>query len=225
MAKTYFEEKGTELLAVLGISKAELARKMGIHRQNVNTLFRTRNIGTIFKAAQVLNVPVELLIGYTSEPDSITDENQVIEELEPVAFSPFGGVYDCFRNKPKEAFWFLIDHQDGDLRGVFHREEIGDIDLIWGDKQSGICHILLKHINHKDYPTVSAMINGITDLINLGKAESLTSDKLVVRKDGYVGIIRRNYRIEGKKPEPKNWVLTAYNKDSSDTTQAPPDTD
>jgi len=225
MTKLYFEEKGAKLLADLGISKAEFARRMDIHRQNVNSLFRTKNLATIFKASQVLKVPFELLIGYTSEPDFIPENYPVLETLEPIGFSPFGAVYDSFRGKPRDAFWFLIDHQNGDLRGVFHRKEIGDIDLVWGDKHSGICHILLKHINHKDYPTVSEMIDGLSELITQGKADSLTTDKLVLRKDGYMGIIRRNYRIKGKKPESKNWVLTAYNKESSDTTQAPPGTD
>ena len=41
-------------------------------------------------------------------------------------------------------------------------------------------------------------------------------------RNGYQVIIRKNYRINGKKLETKNWVLTAYSKESSDTTQAPP---
>ena len=66
--KIYFEEKGQQLLSELGITKSEFARRMGIQRQNVNVLFKTRNIDTIARAAEVLGVPFGLLVGYVEEP-------------------------------------------------------------------------------------------------------------------------------------------------------------
>lgn len=69
MEKIYFEEKGAELLKRIGMTKAEFARKMGIQRQNVNVLFKTHNIEVIRHAAEVMNVPFELLIAYPNEPD------------------------------------------------------------------------------------------------------------------------------------------------------------
>ena len=52
-----------------GITKAEFARRMGIQRQNVNVLFQTNNMEIIARAADVLEVPLALLVGYVSEPD------------------------------------------------------------------------------------------------------------------------------------------------------------
>ena len=69
MKGIYFEEKGLSLLSLRGISKAEFARRMGIQRQNVNVLFKTNNLEIIAKAADVLNVPLSLLIGYVEEQD------------------------------------------------------------------------------------------------------------------------------------------------------------
>ena len=69
MKGIYFEEKGLSLLSLRGISKAEFARRMGIQRQNVNVLFRTNNLEIIARAAQVLDVPLSLLIGYVEEQD------------------------------------------------------------------------------------------------------------------------------------------------------------
>ena len=117
----------------------------------------------------------------------------------------------------------MIDHQDGDLLGVFSRIEIGDIDLVWGDNNCGVKHIILKHINDKDFATVNSMIDSVTDIIQNGVLEFENRDKVVLKKDGFVVVVRKNYRINGKKPEPKNWILTAYSKESSDTTKAPPD--
>ena len=42
---------------------------MGIRKQNVKSLFKSKNLETIRKAASVMNVPFELLIGYVEEPD------------------------------------------------------------------------------------------------------------------------------------------------------------
>ena len=69
MKGIYFEEKGLALLEQRGISKSEFARRMGIQRQNVNVLFKTNNLETIARAAEVLEVPLALLVGYVDEPD------------------------------------------------------------------------------------------------------------------------------------------------------------
>ena len=69
MKGIYFEEKGIELLDKLGVKKAEFARRMGIQRQNVNVLFKTNNIEIIARAAEVLGVPLALLVGYVEEPE------------------------------------------------------------------------------------------------------------------------------------------------------------
>ena len=69
MKGIYFEEKGIELLEKLGLSKSEFARRMGIQRQNVNALFKTNNLEIIARAADVLNVPFAMLVGYVEEPD------------------------------------------------------------------------------------------------------------------------------------------------------------
>ena len=54
------------------MSKSEFARQMGIRKQNVNVLFKSKNLVTIRKAADVLGVPFSMLVGYTEEPDLYT---------------------------------------------------------------------------------------------------------------------------------------------------------
>lgn len=70
MTAIYFEVKGETLLDELGISKAEFARRMGIKRQNVKTLFKSKDLRTILKAAEVLGMPWQLLVGYVEMPDT-----------------------------------------------------------------------------------------------------------------------------------------------------------
>ena len=69
MKGIYFEEKGLLLLGNLGITKAEFARRMGIQRHNVNALFKSNNLEIIARAADVLDVPLALLVGYVEEPN------------------------------------------------------------------------------------------------------------------------------------------------------------
>lgn len=92
MDKLYFEAKGEELLKRLGIRKAEFARRMGIQRQNVNALFKSKDLLTIHKAADVLAVPWEMLAGYAEEPDISAMPMMVSEECSDVIvdFVPVG---------------------------------------------------------------------------------------------------------------------------------------
>jgi transcriptional regulator with XRE-family HTH domain len=69
MNQIYFEAKGEALLKRIGMSKSEFARQMGIRKQNVKALFKTKNLETIYKAATVMGVPFEMLVGYIDEPD------------------------------------------------------------------------------------------------------------------------------------------------------------
>lgn len=69
MKGIYFEEKGEMLLEHIGMTKAEFARRMGIQRQNVNVLFKTNNLETIARAADILEVPLALLLSFVDEPD------------------------------------------------------------------------------------------------------------------------------------------------------------
>ena len=69
MNQIYFEAKGEALLERIGMTKSEFARRMGIRKQNVKTLFKSKNLETIYKAASVMGVPFEMLVGYIEEPE------------------------------------------------------------------------------------------------------------------------------------------------------------
>ena len=71
MNQIYFEANGEAMLERIGMTKSEFARQMGIRKQNVKALFRTKNLETIYRAAMVLDVPFEMLVGYVREPDLI----------------------------------------------------------------------------------------------------------------------------------------------------------
>ena len=69
MDQIYFETRGEALLEQIGMTKSEFARRMGIRKQNVKSLFKSKNLDTIYKASEVLGVPFEMLVGYVEELD------------------------------------------------------------------------------------------------------------------------------------------------------------
>lgn len=69
MNQTVFEARGEELIALAGMTKAEFARRMGIQRQNVKSLFHSPKLETVYRVSIVLKLPVEYLIGYVNPID------------------------------------------------------------------------------------------------------------------------------------------------------------
>lgn len=168
----------------------------------------------------------------------IEAETPTIEDAEPIGTGVFGNIYNQFKGKVKEAFNFLMHHKSGDLLGVFHRDDVGDIDLVWGDRKTnqGLDHIIDKHIEqHHDFTSVEDAMNKIDDIINNGTINEKKSkwDKVVIEKDGMAVVIRKNVRDNKGVvlDENKNWIVTAFDGNykqgekknaSSDTTLATP---
>lgn len=64
----------------------------------------------------------------------------------------FGPIYTQFEGKPKEAIKHLKKTQKGECPKALHRDDIGFIDIVWGEvtdpvkhKGYGLSHIIDKH--------------------------------------------------------------------------------
>ena len=153
-----------------------------------------------------------------AESDKEEAEKQMDdEEPKPVGSGVFGNIYNQFKGKVKEAFDFLMKHKGGDLLGVFHRKDVGDIDLVWGDENGGLAHILNKHVGEgKSFANVDEAMSHIQNIVETGKNDFEDGDKIVFRKGSELVTVRKNFREGGKKIADKNWVLTAYDKEAAD---------
>lgn len=132
-------------------------------------------------------------------------ETPTIEDAEPIGTGAFGNIYNQFKGKVNEAFNFLLSHKSGDLLGVFHRDDVGDIDLVWGNEKIGLAHILGKHVGEgKDFETPDDAIAIIENVINSGRIFQNNENRYTLMLDG-VGVgIRKSF--DGEK---KNWIVTA----------------
>ena len=127
MKGIYFEEKGIELLASRGMTKAEFARRMGSQRQNVNAIFRTNNLEIIARAADVLEVPLALLVGYIHEPElndvpfTEGEEPENSEDILPEDVPMGDSVEDRrVRNRLVRKFYYQWTQKNPDKK-VFNR--------------------------------------------------------------------------------------------------------
>lgn len=146
-------------------------------------------------------------------PDGATQEG-ASGEVRPIGKGFFGNIYDQFKGKVKEAFDFLVNHKEGDLLGVFHRDGIGSIDLVWGNDNGGLKHIIKRHIEEQnDFSDVSEIQSAINDAISNGDIVRGNEDKIVLQTDRYKVSINKQYRDEnGNVIERKNWIVTAFDK-------------
>lgn len=156
------------------------------------------------------------------------------EEPQPIGRGFFGNIYDQFKGKVKEAFDFLVSHKSGDLLGVFHDDELGDIDLVWGSKESnaGLEHIIDKHVGKgRDFGTVEDVQKAIQEIIANGKKIKGRWDKVTFDLNGRRVVVSKNVRNSKGEivDKNKNWVVTSFDdsipksqkKQSASTAVAP----
>ena len=140
-----------------------------------------------------------------------------VEKLKPIGKGAFGDVYNQFQGNAQEAFAFLKEKRSGDILGVFRRDDVGNIDVVWGDKGGGLSHIIDKHVGEeKSFSSVDEAAKVIDDIIKTGDKAFENGDKIVFKKGSKLVTIRKNVRENGKKIADKNWVLTAYDELSAD---------
>lgn len=143
------------------------------------------------------------------EPVNVQPQMEA-EEIAPVGKNRFGNIFEQFRGKVKDAFEFLIKRQEGYLRGVFHREDLGDIDLAWGAAPTrysgyGLSHIIKKHIETLgDFESLEDAERIIADVIENGTAEQALNDPDLIY------IQKGDYRVVVANNEEGNWVLSAF---------------
>ena len=153
----------------------------------------------------------------TAETESAKEEAEKRmddEEPKPVGSGVFGNIYNQFKGKVKEAFDFLMKHKGGDLLGVFHRKDVGDIDLVWGDHGGGLAHIIRRHIiEQNDFKNVDEIQKVIEDVIRNGLIVRENKDKINIEYNGYRVSIKKTIRdSKGNVVENKNWIVTAFDK-------------
>ncbi|MCP3737099.1 DUF3519 domain-containing protein, partial [Helicobacter pylori] len=135
--------------------------------------------------------------------------------------SEWGSNYSEFKNDGLGAINKLLETKKGFVAGAFYKEGLGDIDLVWGNKDYGLEHILKRRESDAIDKGMSKeeakkyaleIINNIPNIISNGK---LSKDDL-----GRLKIEFKNQRVglnDSWKGETLNnrWVITSYELNQS----------
>ncbi|EPZ1884486.1 PBECR2 nuclease fold domain-containing protein, partial [Campylobacter upsaliensis] len=149
--------------------------------------------------------------------DSIAQTRQYLEDtfnIKPL--KEFGTNYAEFYRDGKGAVEKLLKEAEdfkqrgekgefkGQVAGAFYKEGLGEIDLVWGDENFGLRHIIDKHGD--EFEDIAAELDEIIAKGVLEKGEH----RYFIKHNDYKGMIALDYK--GK--ESNAWILTLY-KDKS----------
>ncbi|EKB9601527.1 hypothetical protein OOV31_001792, partial [Campylobacter upsaliensis] len=105
--------------------------------------------------------------------------------------------------KGKEAIEKLLEEQRGQVKGAFYKEGLGEIDLVWGDKNYGLEHILNKHGGEFE-----SLARELSEAVENGKIVKDDKGRLRLEYENKIVGIKDNWKGE----KTAHWVVTAYVK-------------
>lgn len=142
----------------------------------------------------------------TVEDGAVPEEAQQLEP-EPIGTNRFGNIYNWVNGQFQSAASFLNNLKSGYLRGVFYRDGIGNIDMVWGNEKAGLQHIINKHIEEADdFNSVEEAMQVINETINNGT---------ISQQGTNISLDYKGYRVSIAQSNEGNWVLTAFDKTRS----------
>ena len=113
--------------------------------------------------------------------------------------------------KGKEAIEKLLEEQRGQVKGAFYKEGLGEIDLVWGDKNYGLEHILNKHGG--EFEDIAAELSEAMEKGVLKKQNEVRSR--IEFKDFAIGL---SGEFKGEK---RAFIITAFKRNGKSSTLSP----
>lgn len=137
----------------------------------------------------------------------------------------FGENYAEFKGKRQETVNHLLKTKSGQVQGAFYRQDLGDIDLVWGNDEIGLKKIISKHLSDfadfKGDTAQDKLANALSEIIAKGKLEK-THNGFNVNFNGYIVGLNRGWNENGVKIGDNKWIVTAFdnNKEISEKATA-----
>ncbi|WRB90872.1 DUF3519 domain-containing protein [Helicobacter pylori] len=132
--------------------------------------------------------------------------------------SEWGPNYSEFKNDGLGAINKLLETKKGFVAGAFYKEGLGDIDLVWGNKDYGLEHILKRRIEsyikkglNPEFAEQRALnlIRMIPEAIEKGKVGRDAQGRLKIETKDILVALRDNWQGE---PLKSRWVITGFEK-------------
>ncbi len=139
---------------------------------------------------------------------------KIEQELNIQPLKEFGENYAEYYHDGKGALQKLLIEKQGQVAGAFHRKDLGDIDLVWGDRNFGLSHI----VNRREEDFIKQGLNKIeakNKALNFIKEiENIINNGNVKKGNNRAFIHIKNSRVMvalDYKGKDKKWIITAYN--------------
>ncbi|MBH0294737.1 DUF3519 domain-containing protein [Helicobacter pylori] len=132
--------------------------------------------------------------------------------------SEWGHHYSEFKGDGLGAINKLLETKKGFVAGAFHKEGLGDIDLVWGNKDYGLEHILKRRIESyikkglkPEFAEQRALnlARMIPEAIEKGKVGRDSQGRLKIETKDILVALRDNWQDE---PLKSKWVITGFEK-------------
>lgn len=94
--------------------------------------------------------------------------------------------------KGKAAIEAIREGGKGYVRGAFHRDDIGDIDLFWGNDDIGLKHILLRR--QAQGVDMEQFLNDLTGTIENGKLRVNNGGNFEIWNDGNLAVVYPSFK-------------------------------
>ncbi|EAI3912710.1 hypothetical protein YZ35_04995 [Campylobacter lari] len=135
--------------------------------------------------------------------------SKIENELNIKPLKEFGKNYAEYYHDGKGALQKLLIEKQGQVAGAFHRKDLGDIDLVWGEvtdkikhKGYGLAHIIDKH------PDLDLkLIPEIVEKGEITQRENREKSFNIVFKDYILGL-NKGFNKNGE----NQWIVTAFEK-------------
>ena len=138
--------------------------------------------------------------------ESNKDDNIESEKTE------YGEAFTQFKGKPKQAIEHLLKVCRGYVPGAFHRDDIGDIDLVWGNRNYGLKHIELRR--NKTNQDFNKLMEELPDIIEHGTMidDKWDENMRVIVDETKKVLIKLTWDDDKVENKNRNWVFTGYFK-------------
>ncbi|HEC0011298.1 putative barnase/colicin E5 family endoribonuclease [Campylobacter coli] len=131
---------------------------------------------------------------------------KIEQELNIQPLKEFGENYAEYYHDGKGALQKLLIEKQGQVSGAFHRKDLGDIDLVWGEvtdkikhKGYGLAHIIDKH------PELDLKL--ISDIVDKGKLNNQNNIRYRIEYKNYIIGLSSEYK--GNK---RTFIITAFER-------------
>ena len=140
---------------------------------------------------------------------------KIERELNINPLKEFGTNYAEFYRDGQGAVKKLLAEKQGQVAGAFYRQELGDIDLVWGNDEIGLKKIIDKHLSDfadfKGDTAQDKLANALGEIVKDGKVHFANNIPTIYHKKGdewYLVGLSKGFNGTGD----NLWVITSYKK-------------